>query len=65
MLNVLPNDRHTVVLMARRVDALNEVASRIAEAGGRAVVMPVDVTRKDDVSAAPGRSRSTRASTVS
>ena len=42
----------TVVLMARRVDALNEVASRIAEAGGRAVVMPVDVTRKDDVSAA-------------
>ena len=42
----------TVVLMARRVDALNEVASRISEAGGRAVVMPVDVTRKDDVSAA-------------
>ena len=41
----------TVVLMARRVDALNEVASRIVEAGGRAVVMPVDVT-EGDVSAA-------------
>ena len=39
----------TVVLMARRVEALNEVAARVTELGGRPLVIPVDVTRKADV----------------
>ncbi|MHA3702835.1 SDR family oxidoreductase [Jatrophihabitans sp. YIM 134969] len=38
-----------VVLGARRVDRLAEVAERISDAGGRAAVVEVDVTRRADL----------------
>jgi NAD(P)-dependent dehydrogenase (short-subunit alcohol dehydrogenase family) len=40
-----------VVLGARRVSLLEATASRITEAGGRAAVVQMDVTREDDVQA--------------
>jgi NADP-dependent 3-hydroxy acid dehydrogenase YdfG len=39
----------TVVLGARRIDRLNELAERIHRAGGRAEVLPMDVTRREDL----------------
>jgi NAD(P)-dependent dehydrogenase (short-subunit alcohol dehydrogenase family) len=38
-----------VVLTARRVDRLNALAERISEAGGKALVVPGDVTKVADV----------------
>ena len=38
-----------VVLGARRTDRLKAVAERIHASGGRAEVMPVDVTRRSDL----------------
>lgn len=39
----------TVVLVARRKDALEEAAAAIGKAGGKAVAQPADVTREADV----------------
>ena len=39
----------TVVLGARRIDRLNELAERIHQSGGRAEVLPMDVTRRADL----------------
>jgi short-subunit dehydrogenase len=44
-----------VVLAARRSGLLEETASRIAAAGGRAVVVPTDVAREADVQALVAR----------
>jgi short-subunit dehydrogenase len=41
-----------VVLAARRAEALDEVAERIAGAGGRATALPLDVTRPEETVAA-------------
>jgi NAD(P)-dependent dehydrogenase (short-subunit alcohol dehydrogenase family) len=41
-----------VALAARRVDRLQLLASEIADAGGRAAVVPLDVTRTADIDAA-------------
>ncbi|MET9496592.1 glucose 1-dehydrogenase [Streptomyces sp. NPDC006552] len=41
-----------VVLMARRADRLEKLVARVREDGGRALAVPGDVTRADDVRAA-------------
>jgi NADP-dependent 3-hydroxy acid dehydrogenase YdfG len=38
-----------VVLGARRTDRLNALAKRIHDSGGRAEVVPMDVTRRADL----------------
>lgn len=43
-----------VVLTARRVDRLEELAERIQRAGGRAVTLPCDVTDTDELVKLPG-----------
>ena len=45
----LARDGSAVVLSARRADRLREVATAITAAGGRAHVVPGDVTRADDM----------------
>jgi short-subunit dehydrogenase len=45
----LARDGSAVVLSARRADRLREVAAAITAAGGRAHVVPADVTRADDM----------------
>lgn len=47
----LARDGFTVVLAARRVDRLEAVAARIAEAGGQATVARLDVTDRDQATA--------------
>jgi NAD(P)-dependent dehydrogenase (short-subunit alcohol dehydrogenase family) len=47
----------TVVLAARREDALREVAGRCADAGGRAVVVPTDVSDPAAVAALAAAAR--------
>jgi len=46
---LLAADGMTVVLSGRRKAALEEVAARIKQAGGKAVVRPADVMRADAV----------------
>jgi NADP-dependent 3-hydroxy acid dehydrogenase YdfG len=46
---LLAGQGHAVVLAARRAERLDEVAQRISARGGRAVTVPADVTRHDDV----------------
>ena len=41
----------TVVLVARRLEVLDQVANRIKETGGKALVRAVDVTDKEQVKA--------------
>jgi NADP-dependent 3-hydroxy acid dehydrogenase YdfG len=43
-----------VVLTARRVDRLEDLAGRIERAGGRAVALPIDVTDTDVLTKLPG-----------
>lgn len=45
-----------VVLSARRADRLNELAASVVAAGGRALAVPGDVTRDDDMRALVARS---------
>jgi short-subunit dehydrogenase len=49
---LLAADGDTVVLTARRADALEQVAAKIRADGNRAVVLPLDVTDRDAVHAA-------------
>lgn len=52
-------DGASVVLSARRADRLASVAADITAAGGRAVAVPGDVTREDDVDALIARALET------
>ncbi len=51
----LASEGYAVALAARRVHRLGVVASRIGAAGGRALVCPCDVGRREDVHAAIAR----------
>ena len=49
--NRLAADGHHVVIAARRGERLDQIAERIAVAGGRATALPVDVTKQAAVAA--------------
>lgn len=49
----------TVGLLARRRELLDDLAREISESGGRALALPADVTRPEEVRAAAGEMRQT------
>lgn len=54
----LARERAAVALSARRTDRLGEIAARVAAAGGRAEIVPGDVTRRADMDALVTRAMS-------